>query len=228
MIKTQNNLTSQAYELISQKIITSAYQPGQKISEKKIEEDINIGRTPVRESLLLLRQEGLIEVIPQSGTYVSKIDLKSVLDARLIRTSIEQQIMQQAAESDLTESEKYGLRLNLVNEKEAMDEQNFDRFLRLDDEFHHQFYFITDHSQIWEWIKMVNIQFDRYRFLSLSLKEHSWKNLIDDHELILKSVINKNLSYVENATKKHLHLALEEQKAVVKKFPDYFVEESVE
>lgn len=184
MIKTQNNLTSQAYELISQKIITSAYQPGQKISEKKIEEDINIGRTPVRESLLLLRQEGLIEVIPQSGTYVSKINLKSVLDARLIRTSIEQQIMQQAAESDLTESEKYGLRLNLVNEKEAMDEQNFDRFLRLDDEFHHQFYFIIDHSQIWEWIKMVNIQFDRYRFLSLSLKEHSWKNLIDDHELI--------------------------------------------
>lgn len=181
----------------------------------------------MREALLLLRQEDLIEVIPQSDTYISKINLKSVLDARLIRTSIEQQIMQQAAAKPLTKSEKYSLRLNLVNEKEAMDARDFDYFLKLDDEFHHEFYFITDHAQIWEWIKMVNIQFDRYRFLSLSLKEHPLKKLIDDHELLLRSVIQKKLSYVENVTKKHLQLALEEQKAVVKKFPDYFVDTEI-
>ena len=76
---SRNDLTGQAYDLILKKIIDAEYEPGQKISEKKIEEDLQIGRTPVREALLQLRQESLINVIPQSGTYISKIDLKDVL-----------------------------------------------------------------------------------------------------------------------------------------------------
>lgn len=97
MIKSQSNLTDQAYDRISQKIIKTIYKPGSKISEKAIESDLKIGRTPIREALLRLKQEQLIEVIPQSGTYISKIDLKSVLDARFVRTSIEQQVMKEAA-----------------------------------------------------------------------------------------------------------------------------------
>lgn len=42
---SRNNLTSKAYDVILQKIISAEYKPGQKISEKKIEEDVNIGRT---------------------------------------------------------------------------------------------------------------------------------------------------------------------------------------
>ena len=60
---SRNNLTSKAYDVILQKIISAEYKPGQKISEKKIEEDVNIGRTPVREALLQLRQEKLINVL---------------------------------------------------------------------------------------------------------------------------------------------------------------------
>ena len=55
--------------------------PGQKISEKDIKTDIEIVRTPVREAILRLKQEGLINVIPKSGTYISLIELDRVHDA---------------------------------------------------------------------------------------------------------------------------------------------------
>lgn len=223
MFRQQSNLTDQAYELISQKIIKTAYKPGSKISEKAIEHDLKIGRTPIREALLRLRQEHLIDVIPQSGTYISKIDLKSVLDARFVRTSIEQQVMKQATKIDISDSQRILFEINLQNQYKAMIIKDQNLFLDLDDEFHHTFYQLTNHPEIWNWIQTINIQFDRYRFLSLNVEQISLIRLIDDHENILKSVLNHDMSQVTEFTKKHLNLALEEEKTVISKFPDYFI-----
>ncbi|NUE98501.1 GntR family transcriptional regulator [Lactobacillus melliventris] len=223
MIKSQSNLTDQAYDRISQKIIKTIYKPGSKISEKAIESDLKIGRTPIREALLRLKQEQLIEVIPQSGTYISKIDLKSVLDARFVRTSIEQQIMKEAATKKISDSQKLLFEINLQNQYKSMVIKDFNLFLDLDNEFHHTFYSLTNHSEIWNWIQTINVQFDRYRFLSLNVEQFSWIRLIDDHQDILKAVLDHDTSRVQNCTKRHLNLALKEKKTVIAKFPEYFI-----
>lgn len=223
MIKSQSNLTDQAYDRISQKIIKTIYKPGSKISEKAIESDLKIGRTPIREALLRLKQEQLIEVIPQSGTYISKIDLKSVLDARFVRTSIEQQIMKEAATKKISDSQKLLFEINLQNQYKSMVIKDFNLFLDLDNEFHHTFYSLTNHSEIWNWIQTINVQFDRYRFLSLNVEQFSWIRLIDDHQDILKAVLDHDTSRVQNCTKRHLNLALKEKKTVISKFPEYFI-----
>ncbi|WP_294764233.1 GntR family transcriptional regulator [uncultured Lactobacillus sp.] len=223
MIKSQSNLTDQAYDRISQKIIKTIYKPGSKISEKAIESDLKIGRTPIREALLRLKQEQLIEVIPQSGTYISKIDLKSVLDARFVRTSIEQQIMKEAATKKISDSQKLLFEINLQNQYKSMVIKDFNLFLDLDNEFHHTFYSLTNHSEVWNWIQTINVQFDRYRFLSLNVEQFSWIRLIDDHQDILKAVLDHDTSRVQNCTKRHLNLALKEKKTVIAKFPEYFI-----
>ena len=84
-----DNLTRQAYNKILTKIIDLDYMPGQKISEKDIKTDIEIVRTPVREAILRLKQEGLINVIPKSGTYISLIELDRVNDALYLRRNLE-------------------------------------------------------------------------------------------------------------------------------------------
>ena len=223
MIKSQSNLTDQAYDRISQKIIKTIYKPRSKRSEKAIESDLKIGRTPIREALLRLKQEQLIEVIPQSGTYISKIDLKSVLDARFVRTSIEQQIMKEAATKKISDSQKLLFEINLQNQYKSMVIKDFNLFLDLDNEFHHTFYSLTNHSEIWNWIQTINVQFDRYRFLSLNVEQFSWIRLIDDHQDILKAVLDHDTSRVQNCTKRHLNLALKEKKTVIAKFPEYFI-----
>ncbi|AWN33140.1 MAG: GntR family transcriptional regulator [Lactobacillus helsingborgensis] len=227
MIKSQSNLTDQAYDRISQKIIKTIYKPGSKISEKAIESDLKIGRTPIREALLRLKQEQLIEVIPQSGTYISKIDLKSVLDARFVRTSIEQQVMKEAAIKKISDSQKLLLEINLQNQYKSMIIKDFNLFLDLDNEFHHTFYELTNHSKIWNWIQTINVQFDRYRFLSLNVEQLSWERLINDHQDILKAVLDHETSRVQDCTKHHLNLALEEEKTVIDKFPEYFINKDI-
>ncbi|WP_267201533.1 GntR family transcriptional regulator [Limosilactobacillus kribbianus] len=217
-----NNLTGQAYRILTKKIIHADYQPGQKISEKKVENDINIGRTPVREALLQLRQEKLLNVIPQSGTYISKIDMKEVLDARFARASIEQRIMRNVTAINLTATQQAHFREILDEQQRLMQANNIFQFLTSDDQFHRYFYEITDHIRIWEWLKKINIQFDRFRFLRLKVEGLSWEGLIEDHEAILKAVITKDINEVERLTANHMHRTLTEESKLIKNFPDYF------
>jgi DNA-binding GntR family transcriptional regulator len=218
-----NNLTSQAYHLIMKKIIDAEYQPGQKITEKQVENELGIGRTPVREALIQLRQENLLNVIPQSGTYISKIDMQEVLDARFVRVGVEQRIMHSAATMNLTTAQLNYLSGILAKERTLMHEGNFVQFLTSDDEFHRYFYLITNHERIWEWIKTINIQFDRFRFLRLKVKGLSWDGLVEQHEAIFNAVKAKDANKVEQLTADHLQMMLKEEQALTEAFPDYFV-----
>lgn len=64
----KSSLQSQAYQAIRKQIIYADLEPGRKISEKALEEHLAIGRTPIREALIQLRQQELVYTIPQSGT----------------------------------------------------------------------------------------------------------------------------------------------------------------
>lgn len=220
---SRNNLTSQAYEIILQKIIDNIYKPGQKISEKKIERDVGIGRTPVREALLQLRQEGLINVIPQSGTYISKIDLKDVLEARFIRASIEQRVMREATALNITLEQETAIDNIIKKQIQTQQEDNFPAFLKFDDTFHEYFYQITGHERAWQWLRKVNVQFNRFRFLRLNVQKLSWEELIEEHQRIAKAVLNNNIGEVDRLTANHMHRMLDEELPLIKSFPDYFV-----
>ena len=89
----KSSLQSQAYQAIRKQIIYADLEPGRKISEKALEEHLSIGRTPIREALIQLRQQELVYTVPQSGTYVSRINLYSAENARFVREQLEQQIM---------------------------------------------------------------------------------------------------------------------------------------
>lgn len=218
-----SNLTGQAYSIIIKKIINAEYEPGQKISEKKIEKDIDIGRTPVREALLQLRQENLINVIPQSGTYISKIDMKEVLDARFVRASVEQRIMRNATTVRFTQEQINHFDQILSKQYLIMREDNFTKFLTIDDEFHRYFYVITYHLRIWNWLKRINVQFDRFRFLRLKVEGLSWVSLIDEHKAILNAVRERDINEVERLTANHMHRMLTEEDSLIKAFPNYFI-----
>lgn len=217
-----NNLTSQAYRAIMKRIIDAEYNPGQKISEKKIENDIGIGRTPVREALLQLRQENLIKVVPQSGTYISKIDMKDVLDARFVRSSVEKQIMINAASIDLTKNEIIHFNQILTSQKQLITSKQFPQFLKSDDDFHQYFYIITGHAKIWKWLSKINIPFDRFRFLRLKVADLSNEDLVNQHIAIYKAVKFKDINEVERLTANHMHLMLTDEQSLIKAFPEFF------
>ena len=81
-----------AYDKIREDIIFCRLAPGQKLSARILEETLGLGRTPVREALVRLGQEGMVFTVPQSGTYVSKIDLQSAENARYVRENLERSV----------------------------------------------------------------------------------------------------------------------------------------
>ena len=71
----ETSLQDQSYHTIRRKIVYLDYKPGEKLGVKQLCDDLDMGRTPVREALVRLAQEGLVRTVPQSGTYVSPINL---------------------------------------------------------------------------------------------------------------------------------------------------------
>lgn len=221
MLSTMN-LTTQAYQIILKRIINTTYFPGQRLSEKDIVEELNIGRTPVREAILRLRQEGLIETVPQSGTYIAKIDLQFATSARFVRESIETRIISDAAikndELAITKLETL-----LANQKLFSKTKQYENFFAADESFHKEFYIMTNHRQVWDWLQTINIQLNRFRMLRLKTMELPWNNLIKEHEQILNSVKNHDSHEASRLIANHLHLMLDEEAILLDSFPDYFI-----
>ena len=122
----QQNLTEQAYEKILNKIISLEFEPGQRISEKGIENVIKIGRTPVREALL----------VPQSGTYISKINLDRVFDSILVRNSMENKVLQEACDQDYSRLEIFRINQTIEEQRQAAIDRDLTTFLHFNDQFH--------------------------------------------------------------------------------------------
>lgn len=217
------NLTTQAYKIILKKIVNTDYQPGQKISEKQFEEDVQIGRTPVREALLQLRQEHLIDVIPQSGTYISKIDLNAVMEARFIRASTEQRVMREAAALELSADQLKMMDEILNNQESDRKADDFRAFMASDDSFHEYFYRATNHEQVWQWLQKINIQFNRFRFLRLKVQKLSWEGLVEEHKEIFNAVKSHDINEADRLTSNHMHRMLDEKDSLIKAFPNFFI-----
>ena len=80
-------LTQQVYNILREKIIGRIYTPGDKLDIHKLAEDFGVSRSPVKDAINQLVHDGLIEIIPRKGTYVTQLnftDFIEVLDARLM------------------------------------------------------------------------------------------------------------------------------------------------
>lgn len=89
----ETSLQDQSYHTIRRKIVYLDYKPGEKLGVKQLCDDLDMGRTPVREALVRLAQEGLVRTVPQSGTYVSPINLTLAESACYIREHLEKQVI---------------------------------------------------------------------------------------------------------------------------------------
>ncbi len=217
----QQNLTEQAYEKILNKIISLEFEPGQRISEKGIENVIKIGRTPVREALLRLRQEELIYVLPQSGTYISKINLDRVFDSILVRNSMENKILQEACDQDYSRLEIFRINQTIEEQRQAAIDRDLTTFLHFNDQFHKQFYMDTHHNFLWNWLTRINIYFYRLTALSLKVDESNWEKSIAEHEQIMKAILNHDKAELKEAFQYHISIAPETEQKIEKQYADY-------
>ena len=128
-------LQDQTYEVLREMIIKLDLYPGQKISESHLIDLLEVGRTPIRESLKQLKKQNLIFTFPQSGTYVSRIDMSRALQARFIRECVEKEVMTELCGVMDEKSEKMLWKI-LDRQRETFKNNNVSDYFDVDNEFH--------------------------------------------------------------------------------------------
>lgn len=133
------NIGDNVYYTLRKNIISLNLKPGEALSIKDISEKLNVSRSPVRDALIKLEKEGLVNIIPQKGTIVSKIDLKRVAEERFLRESLEENTIKLFV-SVCKESDIQILRHCIEMQKQSIKDNDYMSFLKYDDNFHSVFF----------------------------------------------------------------------------------------
>ncbi len=221
ILTSPKNMQSIAYDKLKEMIISLKLKPGEKIVLSDLISTLGIGRTPIREALIKCKEQGLVKVIPQSGTYISKIDLKKAEDAMFVRKLVETEIVQLAINKK-DDALKSKLTKILAIAKIQENQQDRLSFFHFDNEFHKAFYTAADKEDIWTWLQSINVELERFRYLRLSVGELHWSTIIKQHELLLNAVSSHDANLGINEISEHLSLMFNEEKNLLKTFPNYF------
>ncbi len=135
----KNSLKEQVITAIRNAIIEGKFRPGEKIPEQELAEQLGVSRTPIREAIHILEQQGLVVIVPKSGTFVAEVDPEEVQDSLYTRIALEELALRQAIERlkpDEWEDLCKKLSLILNGMKEAVNKRNTITATELDIEWH--------------------------------------------------------------------------------------------
>lgn len=210
--ESKENGKDYAYRVLKDNIMTINLKPGTLISEAELSEKLGISRTPIREVLMKLKNEHLIEVKPQTGTYISLIDFDLINEALFMRHTLEKEVLKEASnsfdEDILVELQKnlFAQKL-IINKKDASIE-----FHKLDTEFHRLLFLGVKKQNIWNNILNLSTHYNRMRLLSDMEKDK--KDIIKEHEQYLELIMNDqedkiSESNIEEVVTKHVKEPIE-------------------
>lgn len=210
-----------AYKTLRQGIVNFRFAPGERIVARDLCEELEVGRTPVRESIVRLQQEGFVVTRPKSGSYVSRIDLEAAECARYIRSLVERDV---AATCCSKASPEDVARLNalLAAQERACDAHDQRAFFDADNSFHAELYAVAGRSTAWAWLEGINVDLTRYRWLHVRSRGLDWASMLAQHRRIRDAVAAREPAEASFLLAEHLHVILDERDEIVAEFPDYF------
>ncbi|MGL4998706.1 MAG: GntR family transcriptional regulator [Cetobacterium sp.] len=221
-IKGKENSRDFVYKILKNKIMCLELIPGDSISEGDFCLELGVSRTPIREVVLKLSHEGLVEVFPQKGTFVSKIDLNAVIEGYEVRKLIEKDVLRCAIEN-ITSKNLNELKKNLYLQKANLEigEDVVENF-QLDNEFHKIIYNIASRKRTWEGLRNIAIHYDRIRFLDAVDKIGIAHKILEQHNEIYSLLENKDNSKIDRIVEEHLSNFKEKIENFKLKYPKYF------
>ncbi|NMB19951.1 MAG: GntR family transcriptional regulator [Firmicutes bacterium] len=220
--KGRGSARDYVYETLLTSILHLELKPGTKMSEQEISEEFQVSRTPVREVFVHLLQDGLVDIYPQRGTYVSLIDLKGLEEGRFVRELLETAVIQEAA-GRLGKDDIFQLESNLAAQEISYRNKNYLQMLSLDDAFHATIFSACGKERTWNLIQQLNYDFLRVRVLRLS-HDFRWDKILAHHHAIFDALKKGDSEGCKNLMGEHLRLVIVEKEGLTSDFPEYFAD----
>jgi GntR family transcriptional regulator, rspAB operon transcriptional repressor len=202
-------------------ILSMTLPPGTPLQDKVLCAQFAVSRTPVREALIRLAEDELVDIFPQSGTFVSRIRAAAIPEALDIRQALESLTVRRAAErlgaADLD-------RLDAVLDTQAALAAKADMaaFHEADELFHETISEISGRGGIWRLVKQVKVQIDRTRRLTLPVPGRM-RQVVAEHRAIREAVAGGDPAAAQAAMERHLSIVLPDLVHLRQEYPTYFV-----
>lgn len=212
--------SARVYEQLRERVVGGDMPPGTPISEKQLAEQYGVSRTPIREALLRLADERLIDIFPQRGTFVSRISVEALRDGMVIREALERVAVRHAA-ARVTDADLSALRLILDRQQASEQAGDWAGFHAQDEEFHQRIAILSGHPNLWRVARQEKVQIDRCRVLHLPISRRR-PLVMGEHRAILDGLAARAPEAAERAMVEHLGNVLPGLDELLRARPDFF------
>lgn len=222
------------YKSLKNEILHLKLLPGSAVSEIETANKYQVSRTPVRDAFKALAAEGLLEVVPHVGTFVSYIDIREISDILFLREVVEAAVLKILA-TTYTQAQVLKIRLalneqqKLIQQAQTLDEtQNHQigtHFLALDNQFHELLFTLAGKGKIWDMLVNSNPQYERFRTLLNVENPGAIAALYKEHCELVEAVIQKDLDKLHHLVSTHIYGGFSANADIVLKNSDFFTQE---
>lgn len=223
--KDNENSREFVYRILRKNIMNLNLSPGDSVNENELTNIFKMSRTPIHEAIIKLNSEMLIDIFPQSGTKISKIDIHIMNEGVYVRNIIEPDLIKKLS-TNIRSEDILLMRDNLQEQLEIIDEgTDINKFFTIDDKFHHFIYSFSYKENVWNYIKSVTTHYDRVRYMDAILGNGNINDFYTDHYKIFNILqigytddfdFDKFYSNHLNSYKKKLPKLMEQN-------PDFFI-----
>ena len=202
---TYQPLREAVCETLRDAIRRGILEPGERLMEVQLADELGISRTPVREAIRKLEQEGYVIMMPRRGTYVSDVSVSDVKEIFEIRSALESLATGLAARR-IEPDELETLQKLLVEIEGYIAKNDIDKIVETDIKFHELLYQVSRNDRLVAIIHNLKEQLARFRTLSMSYPGRLQETL-EEHSDMVEAIANGDVSAARDAAEHHMERA---------------------
>ncbi len=197
-----SELNQRAYDEIRRRILDGELPPSSPISEYQLAADLKISRTPVREAIKRLEEDGLLWSVPNKGTFVSELSAHDIMEIYQVRERLEGLAARIAAEQ-MSEKDIQKLEKELTSLNELKYTGRVDEIFQCDIRLHKIIITSTQNLRLGRILATLDDQVHRVRII-FSQSPDWLQAVIEEHTLIVEKIKERNGQGAEQAMVQHL------------------------
>ena len=216
----QGSLGQRVYQSLKHAILTLDFRPGDSIRKPEICERLGVSRSPVADAVAKLAADALVDVIPQAGTFVTRLSMTDIREGAFIREAIEVAAAELVA-SQITEDQLRDLRRNLKLQEALVSDGDRQGFMQLDGQFHDMMLSYTGFPRLPQVSQTAWLSVHRARQLILPV-DGRLQDTLDEHRAILAAFEARDPAAARRAVQHHLRQLLTYLAPLERAHPELF------
>lgn len=200
-----NTISQQAYSILKKAILAGDYGPGYWLQEKELAKDLGVSRSPIREALKQLAADGLVDEIPNKGTFVKEFTTKEIIEVYEVREMLEEYAIQHL-EGKIKEDQIEKLKSYRDDFEYYHKKGDIDKYIELDSKFHRYLIECTDNGVLLDVYRKVRNINRLFRIISWSTQKR-FDRFQKDHVKMIDCIIKGDFKKASEICAAHISLA---------------------